>query len=166
MKWVIEALEESHERGEFCCGVEQLDSYLHRYAGQHARKDVGRTFVAVSAGANRVMGYYTVSASSFAFKNLPDKLARKLPRYPLPAALIGKLAVDQSAQRQGLGEILLFDALRRVVGISEQMAMFAVEVHAIDDRAKSFYAQYGFQRFNDDEWHQFIPLETIRTLLK
>lgn len=165
MKWVIEALAESHEREGFCCGVEQLDSYLHRYAGQHARKDVGRTFVAVRAGANQVAGFYTLSASSVAFRNLPDKLSRKLPRYPLPAALIGKLAVDQSVRGQGLGEILLFDALKRVAGISEQMAMFAVEVHAVDGSARTFYAQYGFQPFIDDDCHLFLPLESIRALL-
>ncbi|MBX3177608.1 MAG: GNAT family N-acetyltransferase [Candidatus Hydrogenedentes bacterium] len=165
MKWSIEALAETHERKAFCSGIGQLDAYLHRYAGQHTRKDIGRTFVAVSAGSRRVAGYYTLSASSVAFQNLPDALARQLPRYPLPAALIGKLAVDKSLQGQGLGELLLLDALKRVVGISSQLALYAVEVHAINDQAKSFYTQYGFQPFLDDDSHLFLPIETIRKLL-
>lgn len=166
MKWTIEGLGERHECKAFCSGVGQLDAYLHRYAGQHARKDIGRTFVAVSAGSRRVAGYYTLSASSVAFQNLPDALGRSLPRYPLPAALIGKLAVDKTFQGHGLGELLLLDALKRVVGISSQLALAAVEVHAIDDRARSFYSQYGFQSFLDDDTHLFLPLETIRKLLK
>ncbi|MBI2431856.1 MAG: GNAT family N-acetyltransferase [Candidatus Hydrogenedentes bacterium] len=160
----MEALASSHDRTHFCCGQLQLDSYITDYAGQHARKNVGRTFVAVRPGQKVVLGYYTLASSSVAFEHLPEQLKRKLPRYPLPVALLGKLAVDQKVQGQGLGEFLLLDALHRCSAIAEQMALFAVEVHALDQAARNFYVKYGFQPFQEQPLHLFLPLDTIKQL--
>src|SRR5438874_767237 len=162
--WTIEPLTTAHDRKAFQCGRAQLDEYLHKYAKQHARKNVGRTFVAVRAGEKKVLGYYTLSSSSVAFEHLPEELQKKLPNYPLPVALLGKLAVDQSARGQGLGELLLIDALRRVVAIADQLAIFGVEVDALDNSAKAFYEKYGFQPFHDQPLHLFLPLDTVRQL--
>ncbi len=164
MSWVVEALSGDHVRADFSCGHGQLDEYLQKHAGQHARKDMGRTFVAVRPGEQRVLGYYTLSASSVEFLHAPVALQRKLPRYPLPVALVGKLAVDRSVQGEGLGEFLLMDALRRIVEVSGQMAVLAVEVHALDEQAKKFYLKYGFQPFLDRPLHLFLPVATIRQL--
>ena len=160
----MEALASGHDCGEFRSGNPHLDDYLRKYAGQHGRKHMGRTFVAIAPGEKRVLGYYTLSASSVSFEHAPDELINKLPRYPLPTALLGKLAVDESVQGQGLGAFLLVDALRRVVHISGQMAVVAVEVHAIDARTRAFYARYGFQAFRDQPSHLFLPLATIQKL--
>lgn len=125
---------------------------------------MGRTFVAVTPGDMTVVGYYTLSASSVSFEHAPDELIKTLPRYPLPTALLGKLAVDESVQGQGLGAFLLIEALRRVVEISGQLAVVAVEVHAIDVRAQAFYTRYGFQAFHDQPFHLFLSLATIKKL--
>lgn len=164
MNWVIEPLSATHVRSDFSCGHAPLDDYLRKQAGQHARKAMGRTFAAVRPGQRHVIGYYTLSASSVEFAQAPEALQRKLPRYPLPVALLGKLAVDQTAQGEGLGEYLLMDALRRIVHISAQMAVLAVEVHALDERAKRFYLKYGFQPFLDQPLHLFLPLATVKRL--
>lgn len=164
MTWIIEPLEAAHIRTDFSCGHAQLDDYLRKQAGQHGRKNMGRSFVAVRPGEREVFGYYTLSASSVEFAHAPEALQRKLPRYPLPVALIGKLAVDQRARGQGLGEYLLMDALRRIVTISAQMALFAVEVHALDQAAKAFYLRYGFEPLLDQPLHLFLPLATIKPL--
>lgn len=95
---------------------------------------------------------------------MPEELRKKLPKYPLPVALIGKLAVDKTAQGRGLGQTLLVDALKRVARIADQMAILAVEVHAIDERATQFYQKYGFQQFHDHSSHLFLPLATFRSL--
>ncbi len=164
MKWSVAPLAATHERQEFCCGVAQLDEYLRKYARQQSRKNFGRTFVAVQPGSNQVSGYYTLSASAVDFTNVPPGLQKKLPRYPLPTALIGKLAVDRAAQGQQLGEFLLIDALNRIVQIADQMAIFAVEVHAITPAAVAFYSKYGFEAFQDQPMHLFLPIATIRAL--
>ena len=163
MNWRVEPLG-AHDCGNFQSGNAPLDDYLRKYAGQHARKNMGRTFVAVTPGETRVQGYYTLSASSVNFEHAPNELMKKLPRYPLPTALLGKLAVDESVQGRGLGAFLLIDALRRVVEVSEKVAVVAVEVHAIDARARDFYARYGFQAFTDQPFHLFLSLATIKKL--
>ena len=164
MSWEVQALAPDHERKDFCCGEAQLDAYIRVLARQHGRKNLGRTYVAVGPGSKRVQGYYTLSASSVAFVHAADALRNKLPRYPLPTALLGKLAVAQSARGQGLGAFLLLDALHRIVEIGGQMAVFAVEVHALNDGAKAFYTKYGFQEFEDQPSHLFLPMSTARQL--
>lgn len=164
MAWRIEALSGEHERAGFSCGHPQLDAYLRQQAGQHGRKNLGRTFVAVRPGESKALGYYTLSASSVEFSEVPDAVRTKLPRYPLPTALIGKLAVDVSVRGRGLGEYLLMDALRRVVAVSSEMAVMAVEVDAVDETAQRFYLTYGFLPFLDAPLHLFLPLQTITRL--
>lgn len=131
MSWRVEALAGEHDCGEFQSGNPHLDDCLRKCAGQHGRKHMGRTFVAVAPGDKRVLGYYTLSASSVSFDHASDELLNKLPRHPLPTALLGKLAVDESVQGRGLDAFLLVDALHRIVEVSEKIALAAVEVHAI-----------------------------------
>jgi len=164
VNWRIEALAASHERGNFTSGIAQLDLYIQKFARQHSRKDMGRTYVAVEPISPQVLGYYTLSASSVSFASAPKSLQSRLPRYPLPTARIGKLAVDRAVQGQGLGEFLLLDALRRTVDVAGKMAIFAVEVDAIDGRAKAFYVRYGFQSFEGRSLHLFLPVASIKSL--
>jgi len=164
LSWQIEPLTAAHRRDQFTSGQTQLDTYIRQFARQHARKGFGRTFVAVTPGDKTVRGYYTLSSSSVVFEHIPDDLRQRLPRYPIPVVLLGKLAVDQNVQRQGLGEYLLVDALRRVTTVAEQMGIYALEVHAIDQQARKFYTKYGFQPFRDDPSHLFMPMETIKQL--
>jgi GNAT superfamily N-acetyltransferase len=164
VNWAIEALSGTHVRDHFRCGQSSLDDYIRKFAGQHSRKNVGRTFVAVAPGARQVLGYYTLSSSSVAFEHAPPKIQQKLPRYPIPVALLGKLGVDQSVQGQGLGGFLLMDALQRIVEVAEEIAIFAVEVHALNASAEAFYLKYGFQPFQEQPSHLFLPLVTIKNL--
>lgn len=158
----IEPLADDHERGEFSCGKAPLDVFIRTQAGQYARKDVGRTFVAVRAGERKVIGYYTLAASSIEFAHLPKDLAKRLPKHPVPVVLLGRLAVDTSARGQKLGSDLLTDAFRRTLRIAEDLGVFAVHVHALDDEAKAFYARFGFRSLLDQERHLVLPIATIR----
>lgn len=159
---VIEPLARSHDREGFDCGIPELNDYLRRQAAQDMRRGVSRVYVARERGASRVLGYYTLSAASFGKKSLPEKEAKKLPHYPIPAALLGRLAVDRSQQGQGLGKYLLFDALHRVLQAAETLAVYALVVDAKNDEARAFYERYGFLRFPVTPSRLFIPLETLR----
>ena len=117
----IERLSSHHDRGEFDCGVEELNTYLQRYAGQHDRKGMGRTYVAVEEAGSRVLGYYTISSSAVAFDTVPENV----PRHPIPVALIGRLAVDKSARGRGVGETLLIDAIGSARRIAEIVGVYA-----------------------------------------
>lgn len=161
-----EVLRRDHERSGFSCGVPGLDDYLKRYARQNDEKGVSRAFVLVGQSAQgenerQIRGYYTLSASSVRFENLPE---RALPQYPVPTALIGRLAVDGRFQGQKLGATLLMDALRRVVSLAENLGLFAVEVVAIDEAARSFYLKFGFNPMSDDQLHLYLTLRKIREL--
>jgi ribosomal protein S18 acetylase RimI-like enzyme len=100
---------------------------------------------------------------SIDISELPDHRARRLPRHPVPAALIGRLAVDRAAQRKGLGRLLLADAVQRTVGVSEQLAIHAVVVDAKNEPAREFYRAYGFRSLADQPMRLFLPLPSVAT---
>jgi predicted GNAT family N-acyltransferase len=158
--FTIERLSPHHNRRDFDCGVEELNSYLQRYSNQHERKGIGRTYVATRDNETRVVGYYTISSSAVAFDVVPENL----PRHLVPVALVGRLAVDNSARRQRLGETLLVHALRSAQRAARIVAIFAVVVDAQDESAKSFYLRYGFNELMDDHLHLYLPIKVIERL--
>jgi len=141
--FAIEPLSAAHDREAFDCGEAALSDYLRRYARQDETRGVGRTFVAVPEGERRVVGFYTLCAGSVSFSDVPEHLRERLPRYPIPVALLARLATCRSVQGQGLGEALLFDALARIVRIADELGVVAVEVQAKDDKVRGFYLKYG-----------------------
>jgi GNAT superfamily N-acetyltransferase len=160
----IELLSSQHDRSGFSCGQPTLDQFLQQLAGQHAKRDFSRAYVAILPPASRVLGYYSLSAGSFDLSALPEAQRQKLPRHPVPVAHLGRLAVDQSVQGQGLGAFLLLDALARCERLADQLGLHAVEVQAIDDRARNFYLKYGFEPLLDDVHHLYLPMTAIRKL--
>lgn len=158
----IEPLQPRHDRSAFDCGVASLNEYLKRYARQNAAKDLGVTYAAVAAPeATLIAGYYTLVGSAIARAVLPEA---GLPNYPIPSALLGRLVVDQTQQRQGLGRLLLLDALRRAQRMSETIGLFAVEVLALDAAARAFYLRYGFLPLQDDALHLYLSMKIIRQM--
>lgn len=112
-----------------------------------------------------VAGYYTLSSTSVNLAELPEQVARKLPRYPLvPATLLGRLAVDRRQQGKGYGRFLLADALYRIV--RSEIASFAVIVEAKDDNARRFYERESFLPLPDQSMKLFRPISDIEKLFK
>ena len=155
---VIEPLDKRHDRTAFSCGLPELDRYLSRQAGQDVRRRIARVFVCTARSADAVLGFYTLSALSIDLASLPEALSRKLPRHPVPCALIGRLAVDASAQGRGPGGMLLADAVRRVVAAGETVAIHALVVDAANEGAKRFYEGLGFAPLRDRPMRLFLPL--------
>ena len=112
---IIEPLGRRHDRKAFSCGLPELDRYLARLAGQDVRRRIARVFVCTAGEADAVLGFYTLSALSIDLASLPEALSRRLPRHPVPCALIGRLAVDRSAHGRGIGRMLLADAVKRTL---------------------------------------------------
>jgi len=162
VSWSIELLAKRHDRSAFDCGIAPLNHYLQRLASQHARKDISKTYVAVSSGEARVEGFYALAAGRMRLTDLPDTARKKLPVYPIPTAHLGQLAVDRKAQGQGLGEALLFDALRRAARTSQELGVYAVTVRALDTRARDFYLKYGFVPITNDPFHLYLEMKVIR----
>jgi ribosomal protein S18 acetylase RimI-like enzyme len=142
----IRPFDKAVEATNFSCGQSALDDYIRRYAAQDVRRNVARVFLATpDDDPQRLAGFFTLSAGSVNCTDLPSSLARKLPRYPVPVALIGRLAVAVAFQGKGLGSILLADACKKVTGASAVLAVVGIVVDAKDDTAEGFYRHFGFQ---------------------
>ncbi|WP_406844915.1 GNAT family N-acetyltransferase [Flavobacterium soyae] len=167
MNLKIEVLTEDHERKKFKCGKELLDNYFHKQAGQDARKDLSVCHVLtdINADKKRVLGFFTLTTSSIGWEDFPPELTKKIPKsYNIPLALLGRLAVDESEQGKGLGEILLFDALKKCLEVSKNtMALYAVIVDPLDQKAIEFYESYGFIMI-PSTGKMFLPIKTIQGL--
>jgi ribosomal protein S18 acetylase RimI-like enzyme len=141
----IRPLDRAVQTAAFRCGQTPLDEYIQRHAAQDVRPGVTRVFVATPQDGPPVLaGFFSLSAGGVSCTKLPKKLARKLPRYPVPVASLGRLAVDQAFQGQGLGSILLSDACQKVVQASRVLAVAAIVVGAKDASAAALYKHFGF----------------------
>ncbi|HEX9942707.1 MAG TPA: GNAT family N-acetyltransferase [Thermoanaerobaculia bacterium] len=144
---MIEPLGKHHDRAGFSCGQPDLNDWFRLRASQDEKRNVARVFVAVDPELG-VVGFYSLSSLSLSLGTLPEEIAHKLPRYDaIPAALIGRLARDQRVRGQGVGELLLADAIRRILGAGRSIAVFAIVVDAKDERATDFYKAFGFRAF-------------------
>jgi ribosomal protein S18 acetylase RimI-like enzyme len=152
------------DRSDFCCGTEPLDRYFKTQVGQDVRRRVSACYVAVEKTTGRVVGYFTLSAADVPVSDLPADMTRRLPRYPsVPAARIGRLAIDQRFQGRRLGGALVLNAAMRA--LRSEIAVFALVVDAKDDEAAAFYRHHGFSAFASDPLQLIAPIATFRKLL-
>ena len=162
-RYEIQPLSSKHKRDQFSSGIEPLDAYLHRQAGQEAKRHVAAPFVLIEPPSDQVLAYYTLSSSSIDLTDLPADLAKKLPRYSdMPVILMGRLAVDARLKGNGLGEFLLMDALRQ--SAQNPIAAMALIVDAKDQSAKSFYQHFDFIPLQNKPMRLFLPMTTIKKL--
>ncbi|UEM21822.1 GNAT family N-acetyltransferase [Skermanella mucosa] len=143
--------------------MESLDRYIRQQASQDMRRVMARVFVAVSADhPDRILGYYTLSAATVSAGDLPPDMTQRLPKYPVPAALVGRLAVDRTAARRGLGSLLLADAVKKTMLAAQTVAMTVIAVDPIDDAARRFYEAFGFRSLLGPERRMFLALPTLK----
>lgn len=155
----IAQLDSAHDRTTFTCGREPLDRYLREQVSQDVRRRVAACFVALADG-ERIAGYYTLASGSLLLADLPEKVIKKLPRYPtVPVVRMGRLAVEKKFAGQGLGGALLADALVRAV--SSEIAAFAMMVDAKDEEAAAFYLRHGFIALPESPLVLFLPLSNV-----
>lgn len=164
MSYLTEPLHASHRKAEFDCGQKLLNDYLHTQAKQDVKRRLSACFIL--ADNNTVKGYYTLSSASIQRDLLPEAIIKKLPPsyHDLPATLLGRLAVDNSFKGQGLGELILMDALKRSYHTSlSSIGSMAIIVDPIDEKAVKFYKKYGFILL-PDSGKMFIAMETLSGL--
>jgi ribosomal protein S18 acetylase RimI-like enzyme len=164
--FVIEPLGSKHDRAAFSCGVDSLDIYLQKQAGQDLKKHAAVSFVLTPDGKT-IAGYYTLSQYAVQLENVPEHFAKKLPKYPMvPTTLIGRLAVNSGFRGQGHGETLLMDALYRICQHGRELASTGAVVDAIDAAAVAFYQRYGFLELPKVPRRLFLPMGTINQLFQ
>ncbi|MEE4359543.1 MAG: GNAT family N-acetyltransferase [Desulfococcaceae bacterium] len=162
----IEVLRRDHDRAGFDCGNEALNQYIRNIARQHLSKGISRTFVIIDENfQNVILGFYTLTACEIHAEKLPRKYAKKYPP-KIPAAKLARISVSKDHQRQGLGALMMIDAIKRVMSVSEHLGITGFFVDAKDSEAKAWYHQYGFMELPDNPLELFLPLPTLKTVLE
>jgi GNAT superfamily N-acetyltransferase len=165
VKLRIEPLGRRHNRKGFRCGEPALDRWFEQQASQDERRNISRVFVAVDDVG--IVGFYSLSMFTIELEDLPVSLSRKLPNYrAIPAALIGRLARHERARGKGIGELLLADAVTRVLGVVEAIAAYAIVVDAKGPSAVAFYKSFGFILFPSSQSRLFLLCDTVKQALR
>lgn len=157
-----EALDAAHDIEEFDCGVESLNSWLRKHAAQARAVGSAQTYVVEDSEQERVVGFHAVTATSVAHEQATPRAARGMPRHPIPAALLARLAVDKNLQGHGIGALLLRDAMLRTLNAAESVGIRVLLVHAIDDDARTFYERHGFEASPTDPLNLQMLMKDIR----
>ena len=163
----IEALASHHDRANFTCGVDSLDRYLRSQASQDVRRKANGVFILVERDSpGVVLGYYTLCATSLQQGEVPVAARNHIPRYPLVSAtLIGRLAVAEARQGEGLGAVLLADAVRRAYASADTVGSSMLVVDAINDRTAAFYEGHGFVRL-PDSLRLVLPMHVVQRMVE
>ena len=149
---------------KFDCGTEVLNEFLSRYSFKNDILGIGKTFVAFNKNED-VVGYFTLAAAQVLFEDSPDNYRAKLPRYPIPALRIARLAVGKNLQGKGIGKWLLTQAFIKIIHVAEITGLYFIIVDA-KETSKSFYEHYGFIKFNDKEFSYFLTVDTVRKAME
>lgn len=168
----LEPLTGHHDRSHFACGVAALDVWLRQTALQHQGKGVSRSFVAVAADAaavrvhatgsllgaasTTILGYYALASAHVALTELPREAAKRYPRL-VPVTRLGRLAIRTELQGQGLGRLLLADAVQRARAAALDVGSAGLFVDAKDAGGASFYQRYGFRPGIERPLQLFLP---------
>jgi GNAT superfamily N-acetyltransferase len=158
-KYKIIPFDKNYQKDDFDCGIDELNRYLKKYASQDIKRRIAQIFIIIAHNSEQIIGFYSLSAGSIKAESLPEKIAKKLPKYPVPICLLGRLAVDKNYQGKGMGKLLLADAIKRVIKAREFLAIYALVVDAKNESAKMFYLRYGFQKLIGNRL--FLPLTTF-----
>jgi len=164
--YLTSPLESKHRKSEFSCGNIHLDNYIQKQAKQDIKRKLSACFV-MSDENNNIKGFYTLSNAGIPRAVIPEEISKKLPRAyeSLPVTLLGRLAINEKNKGQGLGKLLLIDALKRSYKVSKVIGSMAVIVDPIDENAVKFYHRFGFILLPDSQ-KMFLPMKTIEQLLK
>ncbi|HEX4066173.1 MAG TPA: GNAT family N-acetyltransferase [Acidobacteriaceae bacterium] len=157
----VEPLSRLHDLSRFDCGIHpSLNDWLQRFAWPNQQNETSRTYVVHRE--QRVVGYYSIATGSVTRETAPTRIAKGLASHPVPVILLTRLAIDQSEQGQGLGAALLKDALVRIARAADIVGARAVLVHAIDEKAASFYRHFDFEPSPVNDLHLMLLMKDLR----
>lgn len=159
--WIEEPISKHHNRIDFDCGDDDLNVFFRRYARQSHHKGGSKTYLAISKSDNKILGYYSISPASIAYKSTPSVVKFGLSRYEVPVFRLCRLAIDISVQGKGLGGQLLLSAGRRCLLVASQAGGVALLIDAKNERVARWYSSYGAIPLLDDKLSLILPFKTI-----
>lgn len=163
---LVEKLDASHDLEGFDCSREPLNRFLIRFALTNQKADSAHTYCICRTGERRVVGYYSLAVGAVDRAEVPSRVAKGLPRHPVPVMLLARLAIDKVEQGRGLGRALLKDALLRTAQAAEIAGIRAFLVHAKDDDARTFYERFDFEPSPVDPFQLFLLMKDVRAALQ
>lgn len=158
-----------HDRAAFACGVPQIDNYLKLTAKKGSKADIVRIWVMTDCN-HTIVGFYGINMHAVAVDDMPAPYKKKAGKHGLlPAAFVAMIGVDQNHQGNGLGDILVADALSRIARASDQIGTCVIMLDVFDDgdekavaRRKRYYESFGFISLPDQPLRLFMPIATAR----
>jgi GNAT superfamily N-acetyltransferase len=160
-----------HDRASFDCGEEELNLFIRTQAAKHMQAGISRTMVLPAStvllnNKTPICAFYSIAPSSISRTTLPDSIAKKLPKYPIPVFLITQLAVHREFHAKGLGKICLIKALMYLWEINAHMRAYAIVVDCLTQNAELFYAKYGFEVLwkHNGRTRMYISMKTVGQL--
>ena len=152
----------AHDSSSFDCGNEALNRFIKLYALAGQRSGISQTYVAT--GGSEIAGYHTIVVGQVTHEGAPERLAKGVPRHPIPVIILARLAVDRDHQGSGLGAALVADAMRRVLQAADIAGVRAMLVQAKDEHAQRFYQHLGFEPFPGQPLMLYRLLKDIRAM--
>ncbi len=161
----LETLRRTHPRREFCSGQNEVDDWLATKALQNQNKHLSITKALLDPNGT-IAGFYTLATGQVDFGDLPDDIAKRLPRRMLPVAILAWLGIDQKHQRKGLGKRLLAQALRDCYSAGRTFAFVAVIIDCVNDQAKLFYKQWNFRELPGRPYRLYVSSQTLDAMME
>jgi GNAT superfamily N-acetyltransferase len=143
-----------------------LDTWLVEHAPGADAAGSARTYVVVEDGQDRVVGYYALTVASLEREEATGRASKGMPRHPIPAMLLARLAVDESVQGDGIGATLLADAMQRTLLVAKETGIRLLLAHAVNEEARSFYLHYGFEASPSDPMNLQLLVKDIRATIE
>lgn len=160
----IKDIQQKSSLRNFHCEIDTLNEFLSKYALKNDQLGIGKTFVALDQ-QEKIVGYFTLATAQVAYQEIPDDYRGKLPKYPIPALRIARLAVDKEQKGKGIGKWLLAQAFVKIIQVADVTGIYFIIVDA-KETSKSFYEYYGFIKFCDANLTYFILVDTVRKAIQ
>ena len=138
-----------HDRGVFDSGEPELDVWLRRYAGQNRKGDTAATWV-MATPQGQVVAYARLAMTAIDRSAAPIPVAKRAPD-PVPALLLGRLAVDKSYSGWGIGTALVAYVFATAAELNRKAACRAVVVTALHEEACTWWKRLGFHPFQPQD---------------
>jgi GNAT superfamily N-acetyltransferase len=142
-------LVETDDRDSFDCGRDSMNLWFRRHGWANHAAGLSRVNVICDVETGQIAGYVTLSAGQIERATLPKPLQRNKPD-PVPATLLGQLAVHKDHQGKGYARWLLLFALRAALRASQEVGSMCIFTHPLDDAARGFYTRWGFMDLPQD----------------
>lgn len=176
MAFIVTPLAEQ-KRGAFSCPEKTIQNFFHNNAKKAHQAYRVRVFIGTpEEDITRIMGFYALTVMAFE-GGIDDRSAEKFGAFTIPTIYLTMIARCSDNSEPGFGNHLMENAFRRCLDIRENAGIYALTLHAVNEKVAARYESFGFRRFaepkhdreqdnGDRHVAMFIPLEDVRKTIE